>query len=154
MTSHKQTSFATACTPASHNTDPTIAHAVEFFLSSFSQHHNRVTRAIPRAMADIIERDEATVVPARGPRRSRLPGPLKVTILLVLNLGINSLLWQAASNFLPPELGYVSKVPSEDDKFALTGPLARLAMKVATLYATWAAGYDCEPLQSVWSQHS
>jgi hypothetical protein len=95
-------------------------------------------------MADIIERDEATVIPARGPRRSRLPGPLKVAVLLVLNLGINSLLWQAASNFLPPELGYVSKVPTEDDKFALTGPIARLAIKIATLYATWAAGYDCK----------
>lgn len=98
-------------------------------------------------MAELISRDAPSVIPARGPRRSRLPGPLKVAILFVLNLGINSLLWQATASFLPPELGYVSKVPTEEDKFALTGPVARLAIKVATLYATWAVGYDCRCIQ-------
>ncbi|KAJ4348967.1 hypothetical protein N0V95_005015 [Ascochyta clinopodiicola] len=93
-------------------------------------------------MADIIERDEATVIPARGPRRSRLPGILRVPILVVLNLGINTLLWQTAANFLPPELGYVSKVPSDDDVYSLYSPVARLITKVLTIYATWAVGYD------------
>lgn len=95
-------------------------------------------------MADIIERDEATVIPARGPRRSRLPAPLRVPILVVLNLGINALLWQTVGNFLPPELGYVSKVPSDDDVYSLYSPVARLITKILTIYATWAVGYDCE----------
>ncbi|KAJ8109353.1 hypothetical protein OPT61_g7522 [Boeremia exigua] len=93
-------------------------------------------------MSDIIERDEATVVPARGPRRSRLPAPLRVPILVVLNLGINAVLWQTVANFLPSELGYVSKAPTEDDVYSLYSPVARLFAKVVTIYATWAVGYD------------
>ncbi len=95
-------------------------------------------------MADIIERDEATVVPARGPRRSRLPAPLRVPILVVLNLGINALLWQTVANFLPPELGHVSKAPTDDDVYSLYGPVVRLITKTLTIYATWAVGYDCK----------
>lgn len=95
-------------------------------------------------MADVIERDEATVIPARGPRRSRLPSPLRVPILIVLNLGIKALLWQAVSNFLPPELGFVSKAPTEDNVYSLYSPVARLITRIVTIYATWAVGYDCK----------
>lgn len=95
-------------------------------------------------MADIIERDEPTVIPARGSRRTRLPAPLRVPILVVLNLGINALLWETASNFLSPELGYVSKAPTDVDAYSLYSPVARLITKVLTIYATWAVGYDCE----------
>lgn len=96
-------------------------------------------------MSDIIERDEPIVVPARGPRRSRLPAPLRVPILVVLNLGINALLWQTAANFLPSELGFVSKAPTtDDDLYGLYSPVARLITKILTVYATWAVGYDCE----------
>jgi hypothetical protein len=140
---NKLRAVATICTPASHNTTP--PQPTRRILSIFFLHHpNRVTRAKQRAMADIIERDEATVIPARGPRRSRLPAPLRVPILVVLNLGINALLWQTVGNFLPPELGYVSKVPSDDDVYSLYSPVARLITKVLTIYATWAVGYDCE----------
>jgi hypothetical protein len=100
-------------------------------------------------MAEIIERDEPVVVPARGPRRSRLPGPLRVPVLVILNLGINALLWQTASNFLSPELGFVSKVPTEDDAYTLYSPVARLITKILTIWATWAIGYDCEWRQKV-----
>ncbi|KAH6633742.1 hypothetical protein C7974DRAFT_177560 [Boeremia exigua] len=93
-------------------------------------------------MADMIEREEATVIPARGPRRSRLPAPLRVPILVVLNLGINALLWQTVANFVPPELGFVSKAPTDDDVYSLFSPVARLITKVLTIYATWAVGYD------------
>lgn len=95
-------------------------------------------------MAEIIERDEATVIPARGPRRSRLPAPLRVPILVVLNLGINTLLWQTVAQFIPPELGYVSRVPTDGDVYTLYSPVARLITKILTLYATWAVGYDCK----------
>lgn len=92
----------------------------------------------------MMERDEATVIPARGPRRSRLPGPLRVPILVVLNLGINTLLWETVAKFLSPELGFVSKIPRDDDAYSLYSPVARLAIKILTIYATWAVGYDCE----------
>lgn len=94
-------------------------------------------------MAEFIERDEATVIPPRT-RRSRLPAPLRVPILVVLNLGINALLWQTVANFLPPELGFVSKAPTDDDVYSLYSPVARLITKVLTIYATWAVGYDCK----------
>lgn len=94
-------------------------------------------------MADvIIERDEPVVVPARRPQRTRLPAPLRVPILIVLNLGIKALLWQAAASFLSPELGYVSKAPTDDDPYSLYSPAARLITKIATVYITWARGYD------------
>ena len=95
-------------------------------------------------MADvIIERDEPVVVPARRPQRTRLPAPLRVPILVVLNLGIKALLWQAVSSFLSPELGYVSKAPTDNDTYSLYSPVARLITRVVTVYITWARGYDC-----------
>lgn len=101
-------------------------------------------RAEQRAMADvIIERDEPVVVPTRRPQRTRLPAPLRVPILIVLNVGIKALLWQAASNFLSPELGYVSKAPTDNDLYTLYSPLARLITKIVSVYITWTRGYDC-----------
>ena len=95
-------------------------------------------------MADvIIERDEPVVVPARRTQRTRLPAPLRVPILIVLNLGIKALLWQAAANLLSPELGYVSKAPTDNDLYSLYSPLARVITRIATVYITWARGYDC-----------
>jgi hypothetical protein len=92
-------------------------------------------------MATIIDRTEPTVVPAPAPRRSsRVPRVLRVPMIVVLNLGINALLWEGASMFLTPELGAVSKVPTEGDLW--TGPVARLAMKIVTIWSTWAVGYD------------
>ncbi|KAF3006620.1 hypothetical protein E8E13_007561 [Curvularia kusanoi] len=93
-------------------------------------------------MADVIERDEPTVIPARGPRRSRLPAPLRVPILIVLNLGIKVLLWQTVANLLPPELGFVSKAPTDLNAYSLYSPYARLVTRILTVHATWALGYD------------
>lgn len=146
MMTSAQTNFAIATirTPAPHNTYHTTSPRGAYLSISISHIQTPVTRAKIRAMAEIIERDEATVIPARGLRRSRLPAPLRVPILVVLNLGINTLLWQTAAQFIPPELGYVSRVPTDDDVYTLYSPVARLITKILTLYATWAVGYDCK----------
>lgn len=92
-----------------------------------------------------IERSEPTVIPrAHAPVRSRLPVFLRVPILVVLSLGIKSMLWSAALNFLAPELGAISKVPSETDMWSLYSPPARLAMNIATMTMNWYLNYDCK----------
>lgn len=143
------------CYPSLPQHHPATSPRGAFLSSSFSHHPNRVTRANQRAMADVIERDEPTVIPARGPRRSRLPAPLRVPILIVLNLGIKVLLWQTVANFLPPELGFVSKAPTDLNTYSLYSPLARLVTRILTVYATWALGYDCNTQRSsIWVKHS
>lgn len=83
------------------------------------------------------------MVNPHAPVRSRLPGRVKLPLLLVLNLCINGALWEFVSNLLNPELGAISKIPSEDDIFSFYSPLARLAMRVLTVWMTWFFSYDC-----------
>ncbi|OAK93787.1 hypothetical protein IQ06DRAFT_330528 [Phaeosphaeriaceae sp. SRC1lsM3a] len=91
----------------------------------------------------LIERSEPTFIPrAHAPARSRLPGFLRVPILVVLSFGIKSMLWSAALNFLAPELGAISKVPSETDMWSLYSPPARLVMNIATMTMNWYLNYD------------
>ncbi|KAH7070654.1 hypothetical protein BKA63DRAFT_82412 [Paraphoma chrysanthemicola] len=91
----------------------------------------------------LIDRTEPTVIPrAHATTRSRLPPILRIPILLVLNLGLKSALWSFASNFLNPELGAISKVPSEADFWSLYSPGARLLMNGATIWMNWYFNYD------------
>jgi hypothetical protein len=94
----------------------------------------------------VIEREAPHVVPnaTRAPVRSRLPTALRVPILISLNMGINMLLWEFIANFLRPELGAVSKVPSEDDVTSFYSPVARIAMRFLTVWMTWYFNYDCK----------
>lgn len=96
------------------------------------------------APTKLTDRPEPLVVPrSHAPVRSRLPPVLRIPILVVLNLGINVALWSAASNFLNPELGQISKVPREDDVVSFYSPGARVAMRVLTTWMTWYFSYDC-----------
>jgi hypothetical protein len=92
----------------------------------------------------VIEREAPDVVPnaTRAPVRSRLPTALRVPILISLNMGINMLLWEFTANFLRPELGAVSKVPSEDDVTSFYSPVARIGMRFLTVWMTWYFNYD------------
>jgi hypothetical protein len=95
----------------------------------------------------LIDRTEPMVVPRAHTTvnvRSRLPWFLRVPILLVLNLGIKTMLWSAAGNFLVPELGRISKIPTEEDVWSLYSPAARIAMNAATIAMNWYFNYDCE----------
>ncbi len=80
----------------------------------------------------------------RASVRSRLPPLLRVPIVVVLSLGLNTALWSFVSNFLTPELGAISKVPDEGDFYSFYSPLARLAIKIATISMTWYFNYDCK----------
>lgn len=93
------------------------------------------------ARTKLVDRDPPAVVTntATIPQRaSRLPRKLRFPILLALNFGINSTLWSVAENFLPPELGSVTK--TEDGNVLV---FAHLVYRVAFLYFTWRANYDC-----------
>ncbi|KAL5113360.1 hypothetical protein ACEQ8H_008764 [Pleosporales sp. CAS-2024a] len=74
--------------------------------------------------------------------RSRLPWLLRVPILVVLHASIRSMLWTGALNFLVPELGRISKVPTEEDFWSLYSPAARIAMNAATVGLNWYFNYD------------
>ncbi|KAF2824628.1 hypothetical protein CC86DRAFT_353077 [Ophiobolus disseminans] len=93
----------------------------------------------------LTDRTAPTVVPrahVTTPHRSRLPAVLKVPILIVLNFGLRTALWSVVSNFLNPELGAVSKVPSEADFWSLYSPGARLLMNAFTNGMNWYFNYD------------
>jgi len=95
----------------------------------------------------LIDRTEPVVVPRAHTTvttKSRLPWFLRVPILVVLNSGIRSMLWTAAMNYLTPELGVVSKEPSDEDFWSLYSPAARLAMNTATIAMNWFFDYDCK----------
>ncbi|CAO2653272.1 Nn.00g026830.m01.CDS01 [Neocucurbitaria sp. VM-36] len=95
------------------------------------------------APTKLIDRAEPAVVThTHTPVRSRLPAILRVPILVVLNLGINTALWSFVSNFLSPELGAISKVPNEGDLLSLYSPGARLGMRIFTIWLTWYFSYD------------
>ncbi|EAT77882.1 hypothetical protein HBI56_192340 [Parastagonospora nodorum] len=93
----------------------------------------------------LIDRTEPVVVPRAHTTvttKSRLPWFLRVPILVVLNSGIRSVLWTAAMSFLVPELGRISRVPSDEDFWSLYSPAARLAMNTATIGMDWYFDYD------------
>lgn len=96
----------------------------------------------PTKLTDRAE--PAVVTHTHTPVRSRLPPILRVPILVVLNLCINTALWSFVSNFLAPELGAVSKVPHEDDLLSFYSPVARLGMRIFTIWMTWYFNYDCK----------
>lgn len=93
------------------------------------------------APTKLTDRASPAVV-THTPARSRLPPILRIPILVVLNLGINTALWSFVSNFLSPELGAISKVPSEGDVWSLYSPGARLGMRILTVWMTWYFNYD------------
>jgi hypothetical protein len=97
-----------------------------------------------------IERTEPVVVP-RGqipsPVRSRLPAPLKVAILIVLNFGFRGLLWTFTETLLNQELGAVSKVP-EVDFWSQYSVSVRACMTAAMNIMTWYFNYDCKTRHS------
>lgn len=89
--------------------------------------------------------EPAVVTHTRAPvRRSRLPTVLRIPILVVLNMGINTALWSFVSNFLSPELGAVSKIPHETDNWSVYSPGARVVMRILTLWMQWYFNYDCK----------
>jgi hypothetical protein len=97
------------------------------------------------ARTKLIDRAEPSVIPrTHAPVRSRLPQNLRLPMLVALNLGLSAALWSAASNFLNPELGVVSRVPREGDHFSQFSPVARLAIRVALVWMNWHFNYDCE----------
>ncbi|KAF2850126.1 hypothetical protein T440DRAFT_555386 [Plenodomus tracheiphilus IPT5] len=93
----------------------------------------------------VIEREAPAVVTHThaATRRSRLPSAVRFPILVVLNMGISALLREYTQNFLAPELGAVSKVPTpHDDIFSLYSAAARALMRVVTIWITWYLNYD------------
>ncbi|KAF1972017.1 hypothetical protein BU23DRAFT_469597 [Bimuria novae-zelandiae CBS 107.79] len=93
----------------------------------------------------MADRPPPTVVP-RTSRRARLPAFVRLPMLIILNIGLQSALWTGALNFLDPELGAVSKVPlpagAEEGFEQLSEPIARLATKVALISVAWQLRYD------------
>lgn len=93
---------------------------------------------------NITDRAPPTVVTNGAPLRSRLPRRLRVVILFVLSLGIQSGLWSGIAPILGNELGAISK--THDD---LLRPFAHLAYKVAIIGLGWSLDYDCRASQCV-----
>jgi hypothetical protein len=93
-----------------------------------------------------MERKAEDVIPRApsAPMRSRLPSILRVPVLICLNMGIRSLLWEFTSNFLAPELGSVSRRPVEDDVMSFYAPATRIGMHLVTVWMTWYFNYDCK----------
>lgn len=89
------------------------------------------------APSSFTDRAPPKVVPDSAPLRSKLPQPLRVVILLVLTLGIQSALWSSIAPVLGNELGAISK--RHDD---LLHPFAHLAYKVAVIGLGWRLDYD------------
>jgi hypothetical protein len=91
----------------------------------------------------LIDRTEPVVV-RRAPRtatmQSRLPAPLRIFILLVLNLCLKASLWSLASKFTPPELGAISKMPTEGSSWYSAE--ARVLISGGTILLSWYFGYD------------
>jgi hypothetical protein len=94
------------------------------------------------ARTRLVDRDPPVVVTNTASihqrTTSRLPQTLRFPILLALNFCINSTLWSITENFVPAELGTVTKV--ENDTSLV---VAHLVYRVAFLYFTWKANYDC-----------
>jgi hypothetical protein len=122
---------------------PPPAHT--FFASTHRTFDVQSTEYALAMSSRLTDRTEPTVIPrAHASTRSRLPSILRIPILLVLNLGLKSALWSFVSNFLNPELGAISKVPSEADFWSLYSPGARLIMNGATFWMNWYLNYDCK----------
>ncbi|KAH9859704.1 hypothetical protein IAQ61_011485 [Plenodomus lingam] len=93
----------------------------------------------------IIEREAPAVVSPTHTRtqRSRLPSALRFPMLVVLNMGINALLREYTQNYLEPELGAISKIPTvEEDVLSVYSAPARGLMRVVTVWMTWYLNYD------------
>lgn len=95
------------------------------------------------APPNTTDRSPPIVITTGAPplRPSRLPPHLRLPILLVLNLGLQSALWTFASNFLQNELGEISRKPDEND---LVTPAARLVYKMVVIWLGWVLNYDCK----------
>jgi hypothetical protein len=108
--------------------------------------HPTSAMASPR----LTDRTEPVVVrraPQTPTMRSRLSAPLRIFILMVLNGFLKASLWSFASNFVPPELGAVTKVPTEGSSWYSAE--ARLLINLGTILLNWYFGYDGEQAQSV-----
>lgn len=95
----------------------------------------------------MADRPPPTVVP-RASRRARLPAFVRLPMLIILNICLQSALWTGAENVLDHELGAVSRIPQpgqEQDGFGeLTEPVVRLATKIALISVAWELRYDCK----------
>ncbi|KAK7183225.1 uncharacterized protein CC84DRAFT_1092114 [Paraphaeosphaeria sporulosa] len=93
----------------------------------------------------MADRPPPTVVP-RASRRARLPSFVRLPMLIILNICLQSALWTGAENVLSHELGAVSKVPrpgQEQEGFGeLTEPIVRLVSKIALVSVAWKLRYD------------
>lgn len=98
-------------------------------------------------LSDMADRPPPTVIP-RASRRARLPSFVRLPMLIILNICLQSALWTGAENVLSPELGAVSKVPrpgQDQEGFGeLTEPVVRLVSKIALVSVAWALRYDCK----------
>jgi hypothetical protein len=99
------------------------------------------------APTKLIERTEPVVAPRAHTAnvRSRLPPFLPLPMLVFLNLSIRTMLWSVAENFLVPELGAISKVPTVDEVWSFYSPPARMAMNILTIAMNWYFDYDGKP---------
>lgn len=97
--------------------------------------------------SDMADRPPPTVVP-RASRRARLPSFVRLPMLIILNICLQTALWAGAENVLSSELGAVSKVPQpnrDQDGFGeLAEPLVRLVSKIALVAVAWELRYDCK----------
>lgn len=94
------------------------------------------------APSKLTDRGSPTVVPhgATVPQRaSRLPSRVRFPILVALYGFINWSLLTVVTDFLGQEMGKVSRSETEDWLV-----VARVAYRVAILYFTWKANYDCK----------
>jgi hypothetical protein len=94
-----------------------------------------------------IQRTPPTVIRSHAaPSTSRLPTPLRILILVVVNFALRSVLWTFAETLLNSELGAISRIPDDRSFFAPSfySPAARLAMAAATNGLNWWLNYDCK----------
>lgn len=79
------------------------------------------------------------------PNASRLPGWVKLPLVVVLSLGMSTLLYTMVADWAGLELASVSRDLSEEWQIA-----AVLGWKIATLTFAYGSGYDCECSESTY----
>jgi hypothetical protein len=104
----------------------------------------------------LIERGSPTVVPASALvpnsaplRASRLSPLVRLAILFILNLSLQSALLTVTNNFLGNELGAISRMPDVRNENRvvdnlIAAPQARLGYKLIVVWLGWWLNYDCE----------
>jgi len=108
--------------------------------ASPSPAHSLSLNALTLLLITMDTRPSPTVVPSPA-LRARLPAFVRLPMLIILNIGLQTALWSTFVNYFGPELGAVSKRPDESDWIA---PLLRLASKTAMVSIAWWLRYDCK----------